>query len=325
MKVRKAIRFTGHADARSSCGIARRAWLGLLAPLGLLAVTSASAQPPEPLPLFVSILPQRQIVERVGGGAVRVHVLVRPGQDAHTYEPTPAQAVSLSRAAAFFRIGMPFEENLIPKLQRSHPKLVVVDTRNGITVQTVRDHEHGHEHKQGHGREKDGSAPASDRTVPDPHIWTSPPLVKQQAATVRDALIALQPSHRERFQAGYAAYARELDALDAELRRLLAGKSGRRFMVFHPSWGYLASTYGLEQVAIEVDGKQPTPKMLASIIDRAKADGIRVIFVQPQFSRTAAEQVARAIGGEVVAIDPLAEDLVGNLLRVGQVLARALQ
>jgi zinc transport system substrate-binding protein len=210
---------------------------------------------------------------------------------------------------------------LVPKLRRSYPKLAVVDTRQGIKLQPMVAHDHDHDHGAKPQAKDSSKAPVNL----DPHIWTSPPLVKQQAATVRDTLIALRPAEQARFEAGYARYAAELDALDAELRRLLAGKSGRRFMVFHPSWGYLASAYGLEQIPIEIEGKEPSPKALARIIDRAKAEGIRVIFVQPQFSRTAAEQVARAIGGEVVAIDPLAEDFVGNLRQVAQALARGLQ
>lgn len=169
-----------------------------------------------------------------------------------------------------------------------------------------------------------GAAPAAP-VQPDPHVWTSPPLVKQQAATVRDTLVALRPAERARFEAGFAGYAAELDALDAELRRVLSGKAQRRFMVFHPAWGYLASAYGLEQIPIEIEGKEPSPQALARIIDRAKVEGIRVVFVQKQFSRTAAEQVARAIGGEVVAIDPLAEDFVGNTRQVARALASALR
>jgi len=323
MNVCRTLQALAGSRSRSLDRTARRAWLSLSAASALLAATGACAQgASEPLPVFVSILPQKQIVERVGGDAVKVDVIVRPGQDAHTYEPTPAQVVALAQAKALFRIGMPFEERLAARLARTSPTMAIVDTRQGISLLTMVDHHHSHEH--GHAKTpaaKAGAAPAT----PDPHIWTSPRLIKQQAATVRDALIALQPEGRGRFEAGYAAYARDLDALDAQLRQWLAGKAGQRFMVFHPSWGYLADEYGLQQIAIEVEGKEPSPKALARIIERAKSDGIRVVFVQPQFSRNAAQQVARAIGGEVVAIDPLAADLLGNLREVGLTLARNLR
>lgn len=262
--------------------------------------------------------PYKQIVERVGGGALRVDAVVRAGQDPHTYEPTPSQVASLMQTRLFFRVGMPFEDRLAAKLKKTSHHVTVVDLRDGIELAPMaeHDHSHGHQHR---------AAQARHSTPADPHIWTSPRLVRRQAATVRDALVALRPAERERFDAGYAAYVREIDALDAELQRLFAGKAGQRFMVFHPSWGYFARDYRLEQVSIEVDGKEPSPRMLARIIERAKASGIRVVFVQPQFSRKAAEQVARAIGGEVVVIDPLAEDLLGNLRHVGEAIARNLR
>lgn len=288
-----------------------------LASLSLMA----HAQAPAPLSVFVSLLPQKQIVERVGGDAVKVDVLVLPGQSPATYDPSPQQMVALAQAAVYFRIGAPFEATWVPKIQQAHPKLSVVDTRKGISLQPMAVHDHGDSHGQAAKPSPATAAPASL----DPHIWTSPPLIKQQAATVRDTLIALRPAERARFEAGYARYAGELDALDAELRRVLSGKAQRRFMVFHPAWGYLASVYGLEQLPIEIEGKEPSPQALVRIIERAKSEGIRVIFVQKQFSRTAAEQVARAIGGEVVAIDPLAEDFIGNTREVAQALARGLR
>lgn len=292
----------------------RRALLVL--PLLTWALRAKASNADSRVLAVVSILPQKQIVERVGGDAVRVEVLVRPGQSPHTYEPTPQQMAALGRAAVFFSIGADFEPALVPKLRRAHPKLRIVDTRQGIALQPMAAHDH---HHHGHGQHKHAKG------APDPHIWTSPPLVKQQAATIRDALAELRPEARAQFEASYARYAEELDALDAEVRQMLSGKKERRFMVYHPAWGYFASTYGLEQVPIEIEGKEPGPKTLARIVARARAEGVRVIFVQKQFSRTAAEALARDIGGEVVELDPLAEDFISNTRLVAQALARALR
>jgi zinc transport system substrate-binding protein len=302
------------------CCIKRRCFVGAVALMAMLVAVPPS-RAAEPLGVFVSLLPQKQIVERIGGDAVKVDVLVLPGQSPATYDPTPQQMVAMAQAAVYFRIGVPFENTWVPKIRQAHPKLTIVDTRRGIKLQPMGGHDHDHDH----GAKPKAGAPSKTSGAPDPHIWTSPPLVKSQAATVRDALIALRPAERARFEAGYARYATELDALDAELRQRLSGKAQRRFMVFHPAWGYLASAYGLEQIPIEIEGKEPSPQALARIIERAKAEGIRVVFVQKQFSRTAAEQAARAIGGEVVAIDPLAEDFVGNTREAAQALARGLQ
>lgn len=285
----------------------RRALL-LSTPAAFTPLMLTPAHATEPLRVVVSILPQKQFVERIAGDAAQVEVLVRPGQSPATYDPTPAQLVELGRAQLYFRIGTAFEANWVPRFQSQFPKLRIVDTREGIELAPMRD---------AHGQ----SAASGAR---DPHIWTSPRLVKRQAQTVRDALISLAPAQRERFEAGYARYAAELDALDGELRQTLAGKTQRRFMVFHPAWGYLARDYGLEMIPIEAEGKEPGPKALAALIEQARALGVRVIFVQRQFSRTAAESVARAIGGEVVELDPLAEDFIAQTRRAAAAIARGM-
>lgn len=284
----------------------RRLLLGPLAACALPALAPAHAA--EPLRVMVSILPQKQFVERIAGDAARVEVLVRPGQSPASYDPTPAQLVELGRAQLYFRIGTAFEDNWVQRFQSQFPRLRIVDTRAGIELAPMRNT---------HGQ------PAASGAR-DPHIWTSPWLVKRQAQTIRDALSALAPAQRERFEAGYARYAAELDALDAELRQTLAGKAQRRFMVFHPAWGYLARDYGLEMVPIKAEGKEPGPKALAALIEQARTLGVRVIVVQRQFARAAAESVARAIGGEVVELDPLAEDFIGQTRRAAAAIARGM-
>lgn len=221
--------------------------------------------------------------------------------------------------------------------------------------------EHGHDHAHGHAAEpRDHAAPAPgqppeagqgahkdhehdnahdhtppqahpDATAPrlsaalDPHIWTSPRLALRMLASIRDELSRLAPAHTELFHRRHAAYAAEVQALDAELRALLAPLHGRAFLVFHPAWGYFAASYGLQQVPIEHEGKAPGARALAALIAQARAEGIRVVFVQPQFDRRQAQQVAQAIDGGVIAVDPLAPDYVANLRRVAQQMAQALQ
>jgi zinc transport system substrate-binding protein len=157
----------------------------------------------------------------------------------------------------------------------------------------------------------------------DPHIWTSPPLVARMARNIRDALTELDPEHGEEYSRNLDAFSRELAALDSEIRTLLANAQSRWFMVYHPAWGYFADTYGLTQVPIENEGKEPGARRIAVLIDQARREGIRVIFVQPQFNRRSAEQIAHAIGGRVVAIDPLSPDYVDNLREVARQIADA--
>jgi zinc transport system substrate-binding protein len=232
--------------------------------------------------------------------------MVRPGQSPATYDPTPRQVAALARADLYLRVGVPFEAAWMPRLRAANPRMRVLDAREGIELRPHEGGDHGHDH---------GDL--------DPHVWTSPPLAKVMSANIRDALIELDAEHRADYEANYRAFAAELDALDAEIRALFEGLRNRRFLVYHPAWGYFAATYGLTQVAIERAGKEPGARALAALIDQARREEVRVIFVQPQFNRKSAERVARAIGGRVESMDPLAADYAENLRRVARAIAEA--
>jgi zinc transport system substrate-binding protein len=273
-----------------------------------------------PVQVFVSILPQEYFIERVGGQRVKVQALVKPGASPATYEPSPRQMADLSQAAVFFRIGVPFEDAFLPTIEQTMSGLRIVDTRRGITLRAMKSRQpqesgHGHDHGDHHstgGR--------------DPHIWLNPRLVKVQAQTMADALIEIDPMGRDEYTKNLENFSRDLDAVDASLTKALAPVKGRTFLVFHPAWGYFADAYGLNQEPIELEGKEPSAKQLARIIDMAKAEDVRVIFVQPQFSQSAVKTIARAIHGLVVPIDPLARDYLKSLRNVaktvGETLAR---
>jgi zinc transport system substrate-binding protein len=249
-----------------------------------------------PLSVFTSILPQEYFVERIGGDRVEVQALVKPGSSPATYEPTPRQMAALSDAKIFFRIGVPFENAFVPKIEEAMEGLRIIDTRRGITLR---------------GK--------------DPHIWLSPRLVKVQARTIAEALIEIDPAGKTGYEENLAAFLQDLDALDAKLAEALAPVKGKTLMVFHPAWGYFANAYGLEQEPIELEGKDPSGQQLARIIEMAKNEGVRVIFVQLQFSMESAKSVAEEIGGAVVQIDPLARDYIANLEGVAEAIRKALQ
>ena len=245
------------------------------------------------LNVTVSILPQRYFVERIGGDHVAVNVMVLPGESPATYEPSPNQLRALSEADLYFSIGVPFENAWLDRIASANDEMVMVDTTQGIER-----------------IELGGNA--------DPHIWLSPSLVKIQAATMAQALAAADPANGEAYEANLEAFREDIDELDGEIRETLAGVEERRFMVFHPSWRYFARDYGLEMIPIEVGGQEPSAAELARLIDRAKEEGIEVIFAQPEFSTEAAETIAAEIGGEVLLISPLAEDWLENLRRVAR-------
>jgi zinc transport system substrate-binding protein len=272
----------------------------------------------EPLRVFVSVLPQKTFVEKVGGDRVRVEAMVQPGDSPHTYDPTPRQVAALSQADLYVAVGGTFEEAWMGRIRGVNSRMQVVDTGEGIALRRWETHEDADGHDAGHRQDHHDHAYGAS----DPHLWTSPPLVKQMVPRIRDALSRLDPANAALYAANAAAFADELDALDRDIRARLAGAAGSRFMVYHPAWGYFADTYGLIQIPIEREGKEPGPRALVALIDQARRDGVRVVFVQPQFSRKAAAQVAAAIGGRVEVMDNLAPDYEANLRRVADALAR---
>jgi zinc transport system substrate-binding protein len=265
------------------------------------------------LPVFVSVVPQRYFVERVGNDLVTVQVMVPPGANPAIYEPKPRQMVDLTKAKVYFAIGVPFEEVWLNRIAAANPGMRVVHTEEGIVRQPMAAHHHRHDHEDAqHGGL-------------DPHIWLSPLLVKIQVQNILSALIALDPAHQEVYKANCHRFLTEIDGLDGRLKKIFAGHRGLRFIVFHPAWGYFARAYGIEQVPIEIEGKAPKPSQLQSLIARARQTGIKVIFVQPQFSTKSAEVIAREIGGRVAFADPLAEDWMANLTAVAQEFKAALK
>ena len=263
---------------------------------------------------FASIVPQAYFVERIGGGRVEVQALAKPGSSPATYEPTPRQMAALSEAKLFFRIGVPFENAFLPKIEETMKGLRIVDTRKGITLREMKAHHH-------HGECEDHQHKGGD----DPHIWLNPRLVKLQARTIADALIEVDPDGKDVYEKNLAAFLKDLDALDAKLTEALAPVKGKTFLVFHPAWGYFADAYGLKQEPIEIEGKEPSAQQLARIIEQAKKEDVRIIFVQPQFSQASAQTVAKAISGAVVPIDPLARDYIGNLQSVATKVSATLE
>lgn len=279
----------------------------------------------ESVPVFVSIVPQRYFVEKVGGELVKVSVMVKPGASPATYEPKPNQMVILSKARVYYAIGVPFERVWLKKISAANPKMLLVHTEKGIEKRPMK----AHHHEEGNHKtfEKRSQEPADEHQgIMDPHVWLSPPLVKIQAQNILDALLLVDPGHGTIYETNYKKFIAELDALDANIRGIFAGIGERvAFMVFHPAWGYFARTYGLEQIAVEMEGKEPKPADLKHLIHHARERGIKVIFVQPEFSTRSAQAIARAIGGEVVFANPLAPDWAINLKEIASKFKAALK
>jgi len=256
------------------------------------------------LTVFVSILPQKYFVQQIGNDFVDVHVMALPGASPATYEPKPKQMAMLSRADIYFSIGVPFEKVWLRKIVAANPGMKLIHTDRGIQkipMMPVHDNEKKDHHDHG---------------ALDPHIWLSPPLVKKQARTILETLIGVDPDNARDYQSNYDVFISEIDRLDRELKDIFADRRDLQFMVFHPSWGYFAHTYGLVQVPIQIEGKDPKPAQLKAMIETARAQHIKVVFVQPQFSSRSVRQIAREIGGQVVTADSLALNWSENLEEV---------
>jgi zinc transport system substrate-binding protein len=263
--------------------------------------------------VFVSILPQKYFVEQIGKDLVDVRVMVKPGTSPVTYEPKPKQLADVSKAMIYFSIGVPFEKVWLKKIAAANPQMKVVHTDHGIEKIPMAAHAH-HDQREHH-----------NHGILDPHIWLSPPLVKMQAYTILSAFQQFDPSHGTVYEANYHEFVSKIHELDGQLKTTFAGKQGLQFLVFHPAWGYFARAYGIEQVPIEIEGKDPKPARLKELIEYARENRIRVIFAQPQFSAKSADLVGKEIGGQVAFANPLAEDWMANLREVADKFKAALK
>ncbi len=265
----------------------------------------ATDDEPEPITVAVSILPQKTFVEHIAGDLVDTVVMVPPGQSPSSYEPTASQLMELSNAEVYFTIGVPFEQAFIPIIKKNLPDLPLVATDSSTQKRTF---------TVSHTQEEEEAGSI------DPHIWMSPVSVIAQAQIMTEKLSELDPQHADIYTAGMQAFEKELLDLDAELTAALAPLKGSTLLVYHPAFGYFADRYGLVQKAVEVGGKEPTPKQIEALIRMAREDGISIIFVQPEFSKKSAKVIADAIGGKVITIAALDENYIENLRHIAQVL-----
>ncbi|HEV7667481.1 MAG TPA: zinc ABC transporter substrate-binding protein [Thermoanaerobaculia bacterium] len=292
----------------------RLASILIIAALAACAAGPPAAKAPTSLvQVAVSVPPQAYFVDRIGGGRVAVQVMIPPGASETSYSPSPRQLVALSRARLYVKVGHPaflFEANHIDRFLAGHREIRVVDMSEGIEPILAGEEEGRPETPGFFGEEHPAHAVHAGG---DPHVWVAPATVRVAAGNIARALSAADPEHAGQYRRNLGSFLAEIDALDREIRADLAASPTRRFMVYHPAWGYFARQYGLEQVAIETGGREPSAARLIEMIDRGRREGIRAIFVQRGFARKSAEVIAEALGGEVVVVDPMAYDWSASL------------
>jgi zinc transport system substrate-binding protein len=309
---------------------------------GCGTATDTETAGPASVRVFVSIPPIQGIVSAIGGQHVESNALIAGGQNPHTYEPTPTQMVALAGARLYLRIGLPFEDTLIERIEPAAGGPLILDASEGIERRAMRSpgddmahdhgdahaHDHGdahaHDHGGAHAHDHGGGHSAGDCTDQhlDPHVWMSPGNLKLIAGNIARALAAVDSARASTYQANLARFQQQVTAIEDTLASQLAPLAGESVYVFHPAFGYFTDAYGLVQRPVEIEGKEPTPKQLSHLIAQARKDRARLLIVQPQFDPRSAEAVSDAIGGSVVAIDPLSADILGELRKLASVILR---
>lgn len=246
--------------------------------------------------IYVSILPLRSLVSSIVGDDFDIEVLVPAGASPETFEPTPRQFAGLNKAEMVFSVGLiDFETTLLSKIENP---TTIIDLSKGIELiaGTCSHSSHGTAHAHG----------------VDPHVWTSPKALQQMATNAYQAIRQSYPDS-VKYEANYNQLLQELQTLDTRTAEKIAASGVTYFIIYHPALTYYARDYGLRQVAIEADGKEPSAKQLTQIIRQARKDSVQRIFYQSQFPASTVETIARDIRAESVQIDPLREDIITNI------------
>lgn len=278
----------------------------------------------------VSIRPQKFLVEKIAGDHFIVNILVPDGNGPETYEPTARQIQEVSRSRVYFITGLlDFERSWVPKLSENYPDLKVVDISKGTEIISGTDHSHhNHESHDQHNSDEDAELDEAhsehDQSGIDPHIWLSLKSLKKQSFLILDELIKLKPDLAKEFTINHQSLVAHIDSLDnVFLNRFLSNGSNVSFMIYHPSLSYFARDYGITQIPIELEGKEPSPAYMRQLIDMASSRDIKVILYSEQFDKRSAETLAKQLGIDLFSFDPLAEKVDGNLISITDVILKS--
>ncbi len=258
--------------------------------------------------ITVSILPLKTFVEKIAGNDFEINVLLPPGASPAAFSLVPSQLKKITRSAYWLRIGhIGFEYSWKDKIQQVNLKMKVVDLSEGLNLIES---------------EVQPDSEQNSTGGINPHTWLSPTLVKQMAGRITEELSLLNPEKKEVYRKNYSQFAQEINQLDAEIKNALNDFGGREFIMFHPSLAYYAREYNLVQHSLEPGGKEPTPQRMARLVDFAKKENIRVIYIQSDLDLEQARVFAEEIDGEIVQMWPLNPAWAENLQDITKMLVR---
>ncbi|MBS4235922.1 metal ABC transporter solute-binding protein, Zn/Mn family [Campylobacter vulpis] len=256
----------------------------------------------------VSIAPQEFFVKKIAGDSVEINTLLPQNSDEHTFEFKTSHLSKLEKSDLYFTMGLEFEKVFLDKFKRNFPNLSIVNTQKNIPfLEFEEEHEH---HDHDHAK--------------DIHTWLDPILVKTLATNIATALKEKYPQNAKMYENNLQNFHKELEDLNLQINEELKGVKNRKFIVYHPSWAYFAKRYRLEQIPVEIAGKEPKISDLKRIIKKARKENIKVIFVQPGFPENAAKVLAKECGAKIVMINHLAKDWDKELLKSVEALKKAL-
>jgi zinc transport system substrate-binding protein len=282
--------------------------------------------------IVVSILPQQTFVEKIGGDKVKVVAMVPPGSNPHHYEPKPSQMKHISKAAIYFPIGFGFEKTWLPKFANQNKDMKFVEMTKDVERIMMKRHKHkvhpkGDKHGHGHHDKHDKheghhGEKKKSKYKKDPHTWVSPKNVRIMAKNIYDTLVQFDGANKAYYLNNYNNFIQEINKTDKAIKAIFTDTpKGSKFMVFHPAWGYFAKDYNLVQFAIEIEGKDPKPKVLQKIIEEARVEKIKAIFTQVEFSEKSAKVIAEELNIKVIKETPLAANWSENLIHVARTIA----
>ena len=259
--------------------------------------------------VLVSVPPYAYFVKKIAGDAVVVSTLVPVGANPHIYEPTPKEVQSHQNAKLWVRLGETFDAKVAQFFKDQHHDIQIVDVAKGIDLIHSCDGEHhGHCH-HGHDEGK------------DLHVWLSPSLAKLQVEKIAAGLILLLPEQEELLTANLKAFLNELNDLDHTIAEMLSPMHGKAILVSHPAFGYFCRDYHLEQLSVEMEGKEPLPQQVTQLLTRIRESAVHSILLEPQYSNKGAEMIASTLGLPTHMVDPYAENYCENLLSIAKVIA----
>jgi len=256
--------------------------------------------------IATTILPTKFFVDKIAGGEFEASAMVGVGDNPHIYEPKPKQMKFLENSEIYFSVGVEFDEIWTKKFASMYPNLKIIDTSKGVEKREF-SHEFDDDSHAMHAEDEFSHA-KHDHAGLDPHIWLEPAAVKIQAKNILDALCEVYPKNCDKFSENFAKFSAELDALDEFASKKFENLKNRNFIVYHPNFRYFAAKYDLNEIDVEIDGKEPKPAQIAALLKRIKSENIRLMVIAPQFSKQTAQILASESGIRIVEIDPLSEN-----------------